>query len=78
MLGACVLKDNQSRDKCLPYAEFSDNNSYQESIKWHPLNSCMEESAGLLCFGTNRARIKSLDQTSFEKQKDTFTWLERT
>jgi hypothetical protein len=61
MLRACALKDNQSWDKCLLYAEFSYNNSYQESIKWHPLNFCMEESAGLLCFGTNLARIKYLD-----------------
>jgi transposase InsO family protein len=30
MLRACALKDNQSWDKCLPYAEFSYNNSYQE------------------------------------------------
>jgi hypothetical protein len=36
MLGACELKDNQSWDKCLPYAEFSYSNSYQESIKMTP------------------------------------------
>jgi hypothetical protein len=36
MLRACALKDNQSWDKCLPYAEFSYNNSYQESIKMTP------------------------------------------
>jgi hypothetical protein len=53
MLRACALKDNQSWDKCLPYAKFSYNNSYQESIKMAPLNYCMEESAGLLCFGMN-------------------------
>jgi hypothetical protein len=33
MLRAYALKDNQSWDKYLPYAEFSYNNSYQESIK---------------------------------------------
>jgi hypothetical protein len=33
MLRACALKDNQSWDKCLPYVEFSYNNSSQESIK---------------------------------------------
>jgi hypothetical protein len=38
----------------------------------------MEESAGLLCFGMNLARIKSLDQTFFKKQKDRFRWSERT
>jgi hypothetical protein len=36
MLRACALKDNQSWDKCLLYAEFSYNNSYQESIKMTP------------------------------------------
>jgi transposase InsO family protein len=37
MLRACALKHNQSWDKCLPYAEFSYNNSYQESIKMAPI-----------------------------------------
>jgi hypothetical protein len=36
MLRACALKYNQSWDKCLPYAEFSYNNSYQERIKMAP------------------------------------------
>jgi hypothetical protein len=36
MLRACMLKDNQSWDKCLPYAKFSYNNSYQESMKMAP------------------------------------------
>jgi hypothetical protein len=36
MLRACARKDNQSWDKCLPYAKFSYNNSYQESIKMAP------------------------------------------
>jgi hypothetical protein len=36
MLRACAVKDNQNWDKCLPYAEFSYNNSYQESIKMAP------------------------------------------
>jgi hypothetical protein len=36
MLRACALKGNQSWDKCLPYAEFSYNNSYQENIKMEP------------------------------------------
>jgi hypothetical protein len=77
-LRACALKDNQSWDKCLLYAEFSYNNSYQESIKMTPFEFLYGKSAGLLCFGTNLARIKSLDQTSFRKQKDKFRWSERT
>jgi hypothetical protein len=36
MLRACALKDNQSWDKCLLYAEFSYNNCYQESMKMTP------------------------------------------
>src|SRR6266498_1497296 len=33
MLRACALKNGQSWDKNLPYAEFSYNNSYQASLK---------------------------------------------
>jgi hypothetical protein len=33
MLTAWALKDRKSWDKCLPYAEFSYNNSYQKSLK---------------------------------------------
>jgi hypothetical protein len=36
MLRACALKNNQSWDTCLPYAEFSYNNTYQESVKMTP------------------------------------------
>jgi hypothetical protein len=36
MFRACALKDKKSWDKCLPYAEFSYNNSYQESLKMSP------------------------------------------
>jgi hypothetical protein len=38
----------------------------------------MEGSVELLYFGMNLARVKSLDQTFFEKQKDKFRWFERT
>jgi hypothetical protein len=36
MLRACALKDKKSWDICLLYAEFSYNNSYQESLKMSP------------------------------------------
>jgi hypothetical protein len=36
MLRACALQEGKSWDKCLPYAEFSYNNSYQESLKMAP------------------------------------------
>jgi transposase InsO family protein len=39
MLRACVLDFSQKWDKCLPLAEFSYNNSYQESIKMAPFEA---------------------------------------
>jgi hypothetical protein len=36
MLRACVLEHQGSRDQNLPWAEFSYNNSYQESLKMAP------------------------------------------
>jgi hypothetical protein len=36
MLRAYALKDSKSWDKCLLYAEFSYNNSYQKSLKMSP------------------------------------------
>jgi transposase InsO family protein len=36
MLRACALQYERSWDKSLPYAEFSYNNSYQESLKMTP------------------------------------------
>jgi hypothetical protein len=78
MLRACALKDNRSWDKCLPYAEFSYNNSYQESIKMAPFEFLYGRKCRTLCFGTNWARIKYLDQTFFGKQRDKFRWSERT
>jgi hypothetical protein len=39
MLRACVLEFPQKWDECLPLAEFSYNNSYQESIKMAPFDS---------------------------------------
>jgi hypothetical protein len=39
MLRACVLNDHLKWDKYLPLAEFSYNNSYQESIKMLPFEA---------------------------------------
>jgi hypothetical protein len=38
-LRACALKYWKRWDKSLPYAEFSNNNSYQASIKMAPLEA---------------------------------------
>jgi hypothetical protein len=39
MLRACVMNDGPKWDKDLPLAEFSYNNSYQESIKMSPFKA---------------------------------------
>jgi hypothetical protein len=39
MLRACALKHGRSWDKSLPYAEFSYNNSYHESLKMAPFEA---------------------------------------
>jgi hypothetical protein len=42
MLQACVLEFSQRWDECLPLAESSYNNSYQESIKMAPFEALYE------------------------------------
>jgi hypothetical protein len=44
MLCASVLTDGPKWDKHLPLAEFSYNNSYQESIKMSPFEALYERS----------------------------------
>jgi transposase InsO family protein len=39
MLRACVLESPQKWDDCMPLAEFSYNNSYQESIEMAPFEA---------------------------------------
>jgi transposase InsO family protein len=39
MLRACALEFPQKWDECLPFVEFSYNNSYQESIKMVPFDA---------------------------------------
>jgi transposase InsO family protein len=78
ILRACALKDNQSWDKCLPYAEFSYNNSYQESIKMAPFEFLYGRRCRTPLFWNELGENQFLDQTSFGKQKEKFRWSERT
>ena len=48
MLRACVISSKGSWDKWLPLAEFSYNNSYQESIKMAPFEALYGASVELL------------------------------
>jgi hypothetical protein len=50
MLRACVLKYRKSWDKSLPYAEFSYNNSYQDSIKMAPYEALYGRQCRTLLF----------------------------
>ncbi|WVZ97441.1 hypothetical protein U9M48_042979 [Paspalum notatum var. saurae] len=51
MLRACAIQYSTSWDKCLPYAEFSYNNSYQASLKNRRLKHCMARCAERHCSG---------------------------
>ena len=61
MLRACAIQYGTSWDKCLSYAEFSYNNSYQASLKNPPSRLCMVGSAGLLCIGIRLEKSRCSD-----------------
>jgi transposase InsO family protein len=50
MLSACTLNYGRSWDKSLPYAEFSYNNNYHESLKMIPFEMLYGKSVELLSF----------------------------
>jgi len=56
MLRACVLTYTKKWDECLPLAEFSYNNSYQESIKMSPFEALYGEDVELLLIGRKLVR----------------------
>ena len=53
MLRACVISSKGSWEKWLPLAEFSYNNSYQESITMALLKLCMAVNVELHSIGLN-------------------------
>jgi hypothetical protein len=60
MLRACVLDFSPKWDECLPLAEFSYNNSYQESIKMAPSKLYMDDGVVLRKIGLNLGKGTSL------------------
>jgi transposase InsO family protein len=50
MLRACALQYGRSWDKSLPYAEFSYNNNYQDSLKMAPFEKLYGRRCGTLLF----------------------------
>jgi hypothetical protein len=72
MLRACALKHGRSWDKSLPYAEFSYNNSYQASLKWHRLKHFMDESVEHRFIGIRSKKVRYLVQKFSKKQKSKY------
>jgi hypothetical protein len=58
MLRACALQYGRSWDKSLPYAEFSYNNSYQESLKMAPFEKLYDRRCWTLLFWSETGERK--------------------
>jgi hypothetical protein len=58
MLRACALQYARSWDKSLPYAEFSYNNSYQESLKMAPFEILYGHRCRTLLFWSETGECK--------------------
>jgi hypothetical protein len=58
MLKACALRYGRSWDKNLPYAEFSYNNSYQESLKMAPFEMLYDRRCLTLLFWSEAGERK--------------------
>jgi hypothetical protein len=74
MLRACALQYGRSWDKSLSYAEFSYNNSYQESLKMAPLEMRYGVGAEPHCFGVRLQSKRFLDLTYYKKTRSKFAW----
>jgi hypothetical protein len=77
MLRACSLKHGRSWDKSLPYAEFSYNNSYQASLKWHRSKPFMDKSVEPRFIGIRPEKVKYLVQKFSKKEKSKYRLSER-
>jgi hypothetical protein len=78
MLRACVLQYGRSGDKSQPYAEFSYNNSYQESLKMAPFEMLYGRRCWTPLFWNETGNGKFLDLTYCKKSRSNFIWLGRT
>ncbi|WVZ70211.1 hypothetical protein U9M48_018893 [Paspalum notatum var. saurae] len=61
MLRACAIRYGTSWDKCLPYAEFSYNNSYQADLKKSPFEALYGKRCERRCSGIGQVRSRYLD-----------------
>ena len=76
-LRACALKHGRSWDKSLPYTEFSYNNTYQASLKWHHLKHFTDESVEHHFIGIRLKKVKYLVQKFSKKQESKYRLSER-
>jgi hypothetical protein len=58
MLRACALQCGRSWDKSMSYAEFSYNNSYQESLKMAPFEMLYGRRCRTLLFWSEARKLK--------------------
>jgi hypothetical protein len=59
-LRACMMENQGSWDKNLPWDEFSYNSSYQESLIWHHSRHCMDVDAAFHSTRLSQERRLSL------------------
>jgi hypothetical protein len=74
MLRACALQYRKSWDKNLMYAEFSYNNSYQESLKIAPFEMIYGRRCRTPLFWNETGELKFLDSTYHKMPRDKFVW----
>jgi hypothetical protein len=63
MLRACVKHYGKNWDKCLSLAEFSYNNSYQDSLKIAPFKALYGRRCRTPLIGHKQEKRKSMDQS---------------
>jgi hypothetical protein len=78
MLRAYALQYGRSWDKGLPYAVFSYNNSYQESLKMAPFEMLYGRRCQTPLFWSEVGERKVLESTFCKKPRSKFVWLGRT
>jgi hypothetical protein len=78
MLRAYALQYGRSWDKSLSYAEFSYNNSYQESLKMAPFEMLYGPRCRTLLFWNETGEWKVFRPKKLQEARSKFAWLGRT
>jgi hypothetical protein len=78
MLKACALQYGRSWDKSLSYAEFSYNNSYQESLKMAPFEMLYGRRCQTPLFWNETGEQRVFGSAYWKKQRSKFVWLGKT